>query len=36
MLTAALLGVLMVPLFYVVVRRIMGDKLESPPQPPST
>jgi multidrug efflux pump len=29
MLTAALLGVLMVPLFYVTVRRLMGDKLES-------
>ncbi len=28
MLTAALLGVLMVPLFYVVVRRLMGDKLD--------
>jgi multidrug efflux pump len=36
MLSAALLGVLMVPLFYVVVRRIMGDKLEPPSQPPST
>jgi multidrug efflux pump len=35
MLTAALLGVLMVPLFYVTVRRIMGDKLEPPP-PSST
>jgi multidrug efflux pump len=30
MLTAALLGVLMVPLFYVTVRRLMGDKLEPP------
>jgi multidrug efflux pump len=28
MVTAALLGVLMVPLFYVTVRRLMGDKLE--------
>ena len=27
MITAALLGVLMVPLFYVTVRRLMGDKL---------
>jgi multidrug efflux pump len=30
MLTAALLGVLLVPLFYVAVRRMLGDKLESP------
>jgi multidrug efflux pump len=28
MLTAALLGVLWVPLFYVAVRRMMGDKLD--------
>ena len=28
MLTAALLGVLLVPLFYVIVRRLLGDKLE--------
>jgi multidrug efflux pump len=35
MLTAALLGVLLVPLFYVAIRRLMGDKLEAPPsQPP--
>ncbi|HEU4626761.1 MAG TPA: multidrug efflux RND transporter permease subunit [Steroidobacteraceae bacterium] len=31
MLTAALLGVLFVPLFYVTIRRLMGDKLEPPP-----
>jgi multidrug efflux pump len=30
MLTAALLGVLLVPVFYVVVRRLMGDKLDEP------
>jgi multidrug efflux pump len=38
MLTAALLGVLFVPVFYVAIRRLMGDKLngegEKPPQPP--
>jgi multidrug efflux pump len=28
MLTAAFLGVLLVPVFYVVVRRLMGDKLD--------
>ncbi len=28
MVTAALLGVLLVPVFYVVVRRLMGDKLD--------
>ena len=28
MLAAALLGVLFVPVFYVAVRRLMGDKLE--------
>jgi hypothetical protein len=28
------LGVLMVPLFYVAVRRLMGDRLEAPPPPP--
>jgi multidrug efflux pump len=35
MLTAALLGVLLVPLFYVAIRRLMGDKLEprSPQSP---
>jgi multidrug efflux pump len=39
MLTAALLGVLMVPLFYVAVRRMMGDKLEettAPEEPAGT
>jgi multidrug efflux pump len=30
MITAALLGVLMVPLFYVTVRRLMGDKVDPP------
>lgn len=30
MLTAALLGVLLVPVFYVAVRRLMGDKLDAP------
>jgi len=30
MLTAALLGVLLVPLFYVAIRRLMGDKLDPP------
>jgi multidrug efflux pump len=34
MLTAALLGVLLVPLFYVTVRRLMGEKLE-PGAPPA-
>ena len=31
MLTAAFLGVLFVPVFYVAVRQLMGDKLERPP-----
>jgi multidrug efflux pump len=30
MVTAAVLGVLMVPLFYVAVRRLLGDKLDPP------
>jgi multidrug efflux pump len=30
MLTAALLGVLFIPVFYVVVRRLMGDPLDGP------
>ena len=30
MLTAAVLGVLLIPLCYVVVRRILGDKLDEP------
>jgi multidrug efflux pump len=38
MLAAALLGVLLVPVFYTVVRRLMGDRLDEPtghkPQPP--
>src|SRR5688572_27811402 len=32
MLTAAILGVLLAPVFYVVVRRIMGDKLHNEPE----
>jgi len=32
MITAAILGVLMVPLFYVAVRRLMGDKLDRTPE----
>jgi hypothetical protein len=27
MLTAAILGVLLAPVFYVVIRRLVGDKL---------
>jgi len=30
MIAAALLGVLLVPVFYVAVRRLLGDKLERP------
>ena len=30
MLTAALLGVLFIPVFYVIVRRLMGDPLDGP------
>ena len=33
MLGATLLGVLFVPVFYVVVRRLLGDRLEGPPDP---
>ncbi len=33
MLSAALLGVLMVPIFYVAVRRLLGDPLHAPPLP---
>jgi hypothetical protein len=30
MLSAAVLGVLMIPVCYVAVRRLMGDKLDEP------
>jgi hypothetical protein len=30
MLSAALLGVLMIPVCYVAVRRLMGEKLDEP------
>lgn len=33
MLTAALLGVMFVPVFYVLVRRLMGDPLDGPQKP---
>ena len=36
MLTAAFLGVLLVPVFYVVVRRLLGDSLDEAPAPASS
>src|SRR5690606_35707656 len=33
MLFATFLGLLMIPVFYVVVRRMLGDKLDEPPKP---
>ncbi len=30
MLFATFLGVLLIPVFYVIVRRLLGDKMESP------
>ena len=30
MLSAAILGVLLAPVFYVVIRRMVGDKLNAP------
>jgi multidrug efflux pump len=35
MLAAAFLGILFVPVFYVAVRRLMGDKLDRPPDKPA-
>ena len=35
MLTAAFLGVLFVPVFYVAVRRLMGDKLNGEGEKPA-
>jgi multidrug efflux pump len=35
MLAAAFLGVLFVPVFYVAIRQLMGDKLERPPDRPA-
>jgi multidrug efflux pump len=34
MLFATFLGLLLIPVFYVVVRRLLGDTLEGSPQPP--
>jgi multidrug efflux pump len=34
MLFATFLGLLLIPVFYVVVRRLLGDTLEGPPKPP--
>ncbi|MCK9539064.1 multidrug efflux RND transporter permease subunit [Dokdonella sp.] len=34
MIFATFLGVLLIPVFYVVVRRLLGDKLDHPPAPP--
>jgi multidrug efflux pump len=31
MLFATFLGLLLIPVFYVVVRRLLGDKLDVPP-----
>ncbi|HVI24701.1 MAG TPA: multidrug efflux RND transporter permease subunit [Xanthomonadaceae bacterium] len=33
MLFATFLGLLLIPVFYVVVRRLLGDKLDAPPPP---
>jgi multidrug efflux pump len=33
MLSATFLGLLLIPVFYVVVRRLLGDKLDAPPPP---
>ena len=32
MLFATFLGLLLIPVFYVVVRRMLGDKLDEPPK----
>ena len=34
MLFATFLGLLMIPIFYVVVRGLLGDKLDEVAQPP--
>ena len=34
MLSATFLGLLLIPVFYVVVRRLLGDTLDRPPKPP--
>jgi multidrug efflux pump len=34
MLFATFLGLLLIPVFYVVVRKLLGDTLEGPPKPP--
>jgi multidrug efflux pump len=34
MLFATFLGLLLIPVFYVVVRRLLGDTLEGPPKAP--
>ncbi len=36
MLFATFLGLLLIPVFYVVVRRLLGDTLEEPSKPPGT
>ena len=36
MLFATFLGLLLIPVFYVVVRRLLGDTLEGPSKPPGT
>ena len=35
MLFATFLGLLLIPVFYVVVRRLLGDNLDAPPSPPA-
>ena len=35
MLFATFLGLLLIPVFYVVVRRLLGDKLDGPSKPPA-
>jgi multidrug efflux pump len=34
MLFATFLGLLLIPVFYVVVRRLLGDRLDGPSKPP--
>src|SRR5690606_2319572 len=35
MLAATFLGLLMIPVFYVVVRRLLGDRMDEPPPAPA-
>ncbi|HEY4582045.1 MAG TPA: efflux RND transporter permease subunit, partial [Lysobacter sp.] len=36
MLFATLLGLLLIPVFYVIVRRLLGDRMDEPPTPDSS